>query len=105
MTRSPTTINARYVAIGSVDRHRAVRRPSGSVRSSIRTPLATATWSAGTVSSKLNCALSVGWSLAGNQVAAPAGPDELGRSACGERVVESVDIAGVAVSIRKKNKK
>ena len=63
---------ARYGAIGSgafqiqVVQLSCVRRPTSR-------PLAIATSPAGTVTTKVNAALSVGWSLTGNQLAEPSG--------------------------------
>src|SRR5690606_38903623 len=69
---SPTVRLARYGDIGSAASQRNVERSAASVRSTSRPP-ATASNPAGTVAVTLTIALSDGWSLDGNQVAAPIG--------------------------------
>jgi hypothetical protein len=62
------------VAIGSRGDHVQVVRPP-SVSIPVRVPLATASTPSGVVISNLKVALSLGWSLAGNQLLAPSGSD------------------------------
>jgi hypothetical protein len=63
---------ARYEAIGSGACHSQVRWPPWRLRPS-RRPWATTSRAAGAVTTKVQDALSIGWSLTGNQVAATSG--------------------------------
>ena len=72
MSNWPTLNVARYEAIGSGACQSQVRLAPWRLRPS-RRPLATTSRPAGAVTTKVYDALSIGWSLTGNQLAATSG--------------------------------